>query len=104
MFKAAEPRRTGRAGMPDLQAAPAQDVPKGTYGERYFMTLEIIYDPERKGGPYHVQTSSGMTLASFKTKTTAGSYRRSRLLEIALDLQLTEISDRRNATEEETLS
>ena len=51
--------------------------------------------------PYLVETSHGVTLARFKSKPQAESYCKSRLLELAFELQIT--SDRRDASEEETL-
>ena len=37
--------------------------------------------------PYHVQTSRGVTLASFKTRAMAESYRRSKLLQLAMEVE-----------------
>lgn len=37
--------------------------------------------------PYHVETSSGLRLASFATQRMAEAYARSQLVKIALDLQ-----------------
>ena len=68
--------------------------------------LRIVQDSTLLMTPYHVQTARGVTLASFKTKALAEAYRRSALLERALSgpETVSYVSDRRAATEEETLS
>ena len=67
--------------------------------------LRIVFQPVGTiviSTPYHVETSSGLRLASFATQRMAAAYARSQLVKIALDLQQ-EFGQQAIKFEEETL-